>query len=145
MQPKEGSHIANLGPDLKSKSSPNGLDCSREGQMIELVLSENLINQILNDDDLLILTDDMLGDMILMATVGIVPSEIAVRDDQPLQFEGDVLVVEALWATLAKDKQEVVKDLQQDKSNGEVEAMKFEIPQLARYLRPLYIKAYIHG
>lgn len=33
----------------------------------------------------------MKGDVILMATVGILPYEFAIKDNQPLQLEGDVL------------------------------------------------------
>ena len=79
----------------------------------------------------------------LTATIRVLPAEFAVKEDQPLQLEGDVLVEKATWATLAEDKELVDKDLLIEKSNDEGEVIKFEKLQLARHLRPLYIKAYI--
>ena len=64
--------------------------------MIESELSKNLINQILNDDDLLILTDNLQDDVNIAATIGVLPSEFAVKKDQPMQLEGDVLAKEAV-------------------------------------------------
>ena len=64
--------------------------------MIESELSKNLINQILNDDDLLILTDNLQDDVNIATTIGVLPSEFAVKKDQPMQLEGDVLAKEAV-------------------------------------------------
>ena len=50
-----------------------------------------------------------------------------------------------MWATLAKDTEEIKEGLQLEKSNDEVEVIKFKKPQLARHLKPLYIKTYIDG
>ena len=49
--------------------------------MKEAKLSKNLINQILNDDGLLILTDDLQDDVSLMATIGVLPFEFLVKED----------------------------------------------------------------
>ena len=51
--------------------------------MIESELSKNLINQILNDDDLLILTYDIQDDVNLETIIGVLPSEFPVKEDQP--------------------------------------------------------------
>ena len=93
-----------------------------------LELSENLIDQILNDDDLLILTDDMQDDMILTATIGVLPSEFAMKGDQLLQLDDDVLAKERIWATLVKDTDKVGKDLQIVKTHDEEEVIKFKSP-----------------
>ena len=45
----------------------------------ESELSESLIDQILNDDDLLILTDDLQEGANLTATIGVLPTEFAER------------------------------------------------------------------
>ena len=66
--------------------------------------------------------------MTLMATIGMLPFEFVIKRDQPLQLEGDVLVKEAVWATLAEDPEGVEKDSQVEKSNDEVEVIKFEKP-----------------
>ena len=47
--------------------------------MIEAELSNNLIDQILNDDDLFILIDDLQNDVTLVATIGILSSEFGMR------------------------------------------------------------------
>ena len=52
--------------------------------MIEAELSENLIDQIFNGDDLPILTDDLTNDVTLAAIIGILPSKFAAREDQPI-------------------------------------------------------------
>ena len=55
---------------------------------LETELSESLIDQILNDDDLLILTDDLQEGANLAATIGVLPAEFAVRENQLIQLEG---------------------------------------------------------
>ena len=45
-------------------------------QTDEAELSESLIEQILNDDDLLILTDDLQDEVNLAATIGVLPTEL---------------------------------------------------------------------
>ena len=78
----------------------------------------------------------------LTATIRVLPAEFAVKEDQPLRLEGDVLVEKTTWATVAEDKELVDKDLLIEKSNDEGEVIKFEKLQLARHLRPLYINLY---
>ena len=39
--------------------------------------------------------------MNLVATVGVLPVEFAVKEDQLIQLDGDILAEEAAWATLA--------------------------------------------
>ena len=48
-------------------------------QTLIIELLESLIDQILNDDDLLILNDDLQEDVILVATIGVLPAKFAVR------------------------------------------------------------------
>ena len=67
--------------------------------MTEAKLLENLIDQILNDDDLLILMDNLQDLINLAATIGVLPTEFAMRKDQPIQLDGDVLAEEVVWAT----------------------------------------------
>ena len=57
-------------------------------------MSENLIEQILNDDDLLILTDDLQDDVNLAVTMGVLPAEFAVKENKLIQLDGDVLTME---------------------------------------------------
>ena len=45
-------------------------------QITKPQLSENLINQILNDDDLLILVDDVQDDVMLIATIGVLLADL---------------------------------------------------------------------
>ena len=52
--------------------------------MTKTELSKNLIDQILNDDDLLILTNDLQDDVNLMVTIGVLPAEFAIRENQPI-------------------------------------------------------------
>ena len=52
--------------------------------MTEAKLSENLIDQILNDDNLLILTDNLQGDVNLATTIGVLPAKFVVRENQPI-------------------------------------------------------------
>lgn len=68
---------------------------AESGHVPDSELFENLINEILKDDDLLILTNDIQDEVTLMATIEILPSEFAVRGDQLLQLEVNVLVEEA--------------------------------------------------
>ena len=53
-------------------------------QTDEAELSESLIEQILNDDNLLNLTDDLQDDVNLAATIGVLPVEFAVKENQPI-------------------------------------------------------------
>ena len=53
-------------------------------QITEIELSESLIDQILNDDDLLILTDDLQNDENLAATVGVLLVKFVVKENQPI-------------------------------------------------------------
>ena len=73
-------------------------------QTTETELSKSLIEQILNDDNLLILTDDLQGDVNLAATIKVMPAEFAVKENQPIRLDGDILVEEAAWATLANEE-----------------------------------------
>ena len=59
-----------------------------------LKLLENLINDIMNDYDLLILTDDLQEDTALMATIGVLPLKFVMQGEQPLQLVRDVLTKE---------------------------------------------------
>ena len=83
--------------------------------MTEAKLPENLIDQILNDDDLLILMDNLQDLINLAATIGVLPTEFAVRKDQPMQLDGDVLVEQVVWATLADDTDAIGYDLEKKK------------------------------
>ena len=47
--------------------------------------------------------------------------------------------------TIVEDKEVEDKDLLTEKANDEIKIMKFKKSQLARHLKPLYIKAYIDG
>ena len=60
-------------------------------------------------------------------------------------MEDDVLAEEAARATIVEDKEVEDKDLLTEKANDEIKIMKFKKSQLARHLKPLYIKAYIDG
>ena len=64
-------------------------------QTAEIELSENLIEQILNDDDLFILIDDLQDDMNLVAIIGVLLAGFAVKENQLIRLDGDVLVEEA--------------------------------------------------
>ena len=64
-----------------------------------------MIEQILNDDDLLILTNDLQDDVNLVATIRVLPTEFAVNENQPIQLDGDVLAEEVAWATLANEEE----------------------------------------
>ena len=57
----------------------------------ETELSESLIEKILNDDDLLILTYDLQDDVNLAATIRVLPAEFAVKENQPIRLDGDIL------------------------------------------------------
>ena len=93
-----------------------------------------MIDQILNDDDPLILTDDLQDDMNLVATIGILPVEFAVKENQLIQLDGDVLVKEATWAALANEI-DTTKDQPKKKEKDDIEGViKFEKPQLTRHL-----------
>ena len=112
----------------------------------ETELLESLIDQILNDDDLLILTDDLQEGTSLIATIGVLPAEFAMRENQPIRLEGDILAKEAAWATLADEEVAVGTQQEEAGEKGDIEdIIKFERPQLARHLKPLYIKAHIDG
>lgn len=102
-------------------------------QVIKAELSKNWIDQILNDV------------VNLVATIGVLPSKFAVKVDQLIQLEGDVQAKDAIWATLAEATDTVGKDLEKEKSDNKEEVIRFEKSQLARHLRPLYIKTYIDG
>ena len=41
--------------------------------------------------------------MNLAATIGVLPVEFAVKENQSIQLDGDVLVEEAAWATLGDE------------------------------------------
>ena len=72
------------------------------------------------------MANDVQDDAILTATIRVLPSKFAMKKDQPLQLEGDVLAEEATWATLSKDKEEIERELQLGKANKEMEVMKFK-------------------
>ena len=115
-------------------------------QTDEVELSESLIEQILNNENFLILTADLQDDVNLAATIGVLPTEFAVKENQPIRLDGDILAEESAWATLA-DEVDVTEN-QQAKSEAEDNpegVIKFERPQLARHLKPLYIRAHIDG
>ena len=87
---------------IQNQSHAQTAEASAERvQTTETELSENLIEQILNDDDLLILTDNRQDDVNLAATIGVLPAEFAVKENQPIRLDVDVLAEEAAWATLA--------------------------------------------
>ena len=62
-----------------------------------------------------------------------------------IQLDGDVLAEEVAWATLPDDIDAAGNNLEEEKSDDIEEVIRFKKPQLARHLRPLYIKAYIDG
>ena len=112
----------------------------------ETELSESLIDQILNDDDLLILTDDLQEGANLAATIGVLPAKFAVRENQSIQLEGDILAEEAAWATLADEEVAVGTQQEEAEEKDSTEGViKFERLQQARHLKPLYIRAHIDG
>ena len=78
-------------------------------QTDEAELSESLIEQILNDDDLLILTDDLQDDVNLAANIVVLHAEFAVKENQPIQLDDDILAEEVAWATLA-DEADVIEN-----------------------------------
>ena len=63
----------------------------REGEY-----SENLLDDLLNNDDLL---DDLQDDLVAMATVGIIPFQFTDQDGNFWYLEGDVMVEEAECAS----------------------------------------------
>ena len=68
------------------------------------------------------------------ATIRVLPAEFAVKENQPIWLDGDVLAEEAVWATLA-DEADVTENQQgknEEKDNPEG-VIKFERPQLARH------------
>lgn len=97
-------------------------------QMTEVGLSENLISQILNNDDLLILTNDLQDDVNLAATIGVLPTEFAMKEDQPIQLDSDVLAKKAAWATLADDTNTTGDHLEKKGQDDIEEVIKFESP-----------------
>ena len=114
-------------------------------QTIEARLSENLIYQILNDDDLFILIDDLQDDVNLATTIGVLPADFSVKEDQPIQLDGDVLAEDAAQATLVNDTYAAGDHLEKKGKDDIEEVIRFEKPQLARHLKPLCIKVYIDG
>ena len=114
-------------------------------QMTKDGLSENLIDQILNDDDLLILTNDLQDDVNIAATIGVLPTKFAMKGDQSMQLNGNVLAEEPTQATLIYDINAARDHLGNKEKDDTEEVIKFEKPQLERHLKPHYIKAYIDG
>ena len=107
-------------------------------QTDEAELSESLIEQILNDDDL-------QDDVNLAVTIGVLPAEFAVKENQPTRLNGDILAEEVAWATLANeaDVTENQQGKNKEKDNNEG-VIKLERSQLVRHLKPLYIRAHIN-
>ena len=54
----------------------------------------------------MVLADDLQDDVTLMATFGLFLLEFAIKEDQLLQLEEDILDEEAKWVALAEDKEE---------------------------------------
>lgn len=73
---------------------------------------------------MLILTNDLQDDVNLAATIGM----FAMREDQPIQLDSDVLAKKAAWATLADDT-DAVEDYLEKKGQDDIEeVIKFESP-----------------
>ena len=89
--------------------------------------SENLLDDLLNNDDLL---DDFQDESAAVVTIGIIPFKFANQDSNLWYLEGDVMVEEAECASLIL---------------AEPEEIRFKRWAQLGHLRPLYIKAHING
>ena len=89
--------------------------------------SENLLDDLLNNDDLL---DDLQDDLAVVPIVGIILLEFADQDANFWYLKGDLMVEEAECAALVPTKSEEIKFKKQTK---------------ARHLSPLYIKVHVNG
>ena len=81
----------------------------------------------------------------IAAAIEVLPTKFAMREDQPIQLDGDVWAEGATWVTLANDTNEAGDDLEQKEKDDTEEVIRFEKPQLARHLIPLYVRACIDG
>ena len=89
--------------------------------------SENLLDDLLNNDDLL---DKLQDDLATLATIGIIPLEFANQPGDSWYLEEDVVIEETKCVALVRE---------------ELEEVRFKKWMKVRYLRPLYIKAHVNG
>ena len=68
--------------------------------------SENLLDDLLNNDDLL---DELQDDPAIVPTVGIIPLEFADQDGNSWYLEGDVMVKKAEYVALVQEELEDIK------------------------------------
>ena len=94
-------------------------------QTDEAELSESLIEQILNDDDL-------QDDVNLAVTIGVLPAEFAVKENQPTRLNGDILAEEAAWATLANEADVTEDQQEKNEENDITETFKPNSPRASR-------------
>ena len=67
--------------------------------------------------------------MNLIATIGVLTIEFAVKENQPIQLEGDVLADEAIWATLVDGIDTTTNQLKKEEEKDDtVGIIKFEKP-----------------